>query len=82
MLIKNFQLGQLETNCYIVTDEATLQSHIIDASPKDVRRYIAEYIQLIGTITPRLRGDWEVVPAAWWQKGMATDKRFTNPNQR
>ena len=63
-------------------DEATLQSHILDASPKDVRRYIAEYIQQIGTVTPRLRGDWEVIPADFWKKGMATDRKFMNPNQR
>lgn len=30
MLIKNFQVGQLETNCYIVTDETSLDCAVID----------------------------------------------------
>jgi glyoxylase-like metal-dependent hydrolase (beta-lactamase superfamily II) len=30
MLIKNFIVGQLQTNCYIVTDEKTLACAIID----------------------------------------------------
>ena len=63
-------------------DQETLDARTINASPKDVRRYIAEYIQQIKTINPRLRGDWEVVPTDWWKKGIETDKKFTNPNQR
>lgn len=63
-------------------DDTTLQSHIVNASPKDVRRYIADYIQQVKVITPRLRGDWQVIPTDWWKKGMETDKKFTNPNQR
>lgn len=63
-------------------DEATLQAHTIDAKPKDVRRYVAEYIQQHHTITPHLRGDWEVIPINWWYRGMETDKKFTNPLQR
>lgn len=63
-------------------DDATLQAHTLDATPKDVRRYVAEYIQQQHTITPRLRGDWEVIPHDWWLRGMETDKRFTNPLQR
>ena len=63
-------------------DDTTLQSHIVNASPKDVRRYIADHIQQIKVITPRLRGDWQVIPTDWWKKGMETDKKFTNPNQR
>ena len=43
MLIKNFQLGQLETNCYIVTDEATLQSVVID--PGDESNTVLDYIE-------------------------------------
>lgn len=59
-----------------------LEARTISANPKDVRRYVSDYIQAKGTIEPRLRNDWQVVPYEWWQKGMATDKRFTNPNQR
>lgn len=63
-------------------DDATLKAHTIDTTPKDVRRYVAEYIQEQHIITPHLRGDWEVIPLNWWYRGMETDKRFTNPLQR
>ena len=43
MLIKNFQLGQLETNCYIVTDENTLESAVID--PGDESNTVLDYIE-------------------------------------
>ncbi len=63
-------------------DDATLQSRIVDASPKDVRRYISEYIQQLKTIHPQLRGDWEVIPVDLWKKGIENEKKHFNPNQR
>lgn len=43
MLIKNLQVGHLETNCYIVTDENTLDCVIID--PGDESNTIMDYIE-------------------------------------
>lgn len=43
MLIKTLVLGQIETNCYIVTDEKTLKSAVID--PGDESNVIADYIE-------------------------------------
>jgi len=43
MLIKDFQLGQLETNCYIVTDEDTLECAVID--PGDEAGTILDYLE-------------------------------------
>lgn len=43
MLIKNFQLGQLETNCYIVTDEKTMETVVID--PGDESNTVLDYIE-------------------------------------
>lgn len=43
MLIKSFSLGQLGTNCYIVTDEKTLCSAVID--PGDEAAVILDYIE-------------------------------------
>lgn len=63
-------------------DEATLKAHTLESKPKDVRRYVAEYIQMLHTVKPHLRGDWEVIPLNWWYRGMETDKKFTNPLQR
>ena len=43
MLIKTIPVGQLETNCYIVTDEATLKCAVID--PGDESSVILDYIE-------------------------------------
>lgn len=43
MLIKTIPVGQLETNCYIVTDEETLKSAVID--PGDEASVILNYIE-------------------------------------
>ena len=43
MLIKAFPVGQLETNCYIVTDEDTLSCAVID--PGDESNTILDYIE-------------------------------------
>ncbi len=43
MLIKNFQLGEIETNCYIVTDENTLECAVID--PGAESNVIMDYVE-------------------------------------
>ena len=43
MLIKTLQVGQIETNCYIVTDEKTLDCVVID--PGDESNAILAYIE-------------------------------------
>jgi glyoxylase-like metal-dependent hydrolase (beta-lactamase superfamily II) len=43
MLIKTLPVGQLETNCYIVTDEKTLHCAVID--PGDESNTILDYIE-------------------------------------
>ena len=43
MLIKTLPVGQLETNCYIVTDEDTLETAVID--PGDESNTILDYIE-------------------------------------
>jgi len=43
MLIKTLPVGQLETNCYIVTNEATLECVIID--PGDESNTILNYLE-------------------------------------
>lgn len=59
-----------------------LDRRLVSAEPKDVRGYVSDYITSHDTIVPSLRGDWEIVPADWWKRGMETDRKFTNPNQR
>lgn len=43
MLIKTLTVGQIETNCYIVTDEDTLQCAVID--PGDESNVILNYLE-------------------------------------
>lgn len=45
MLIKEFAVGQLQTNCYVVTDEATLACAVIDpgAESGTILNYLEEY---------------------------------------
>ena len=43
MLIKTLPLGQMETNCYIVTDEKTLTCAVID--PGDESNVVLDYIE-------------------------------------
>ncbi len=59
-----------------------LESQVVEWSDKDVRQYVADYIQEHDTIVPRLRGDWSVSPEGWWKNGIKTDRKFINPNQR
>ena len=42
MLIKTLPLGQMETNCYIVTDEKTLACAVVD--PGDESNVVLDYI--------------------------------------
>ena len=44
-----------------------LEDNTLDTTPIDVRRYVAAYIKEQGTITPHLRGDWNIVPTDWWE---------------
>ena len=48
MLIKTLPVGQLETNCYVVTNESTLECVVID--PGDESNTILDYI-------PQVYGD-------------------------
>ncbi len=43
MLIKTIPVGQLETNCYVVTDEASLRCAVID--PGDESNTILDYLE-------------------------------------
>ena len=43
MLIKTLTVGQIETNCYVVTDEDTLQCAVID--PGDESNTIMDYLE-------------------------------------
>ncbi len=59
-----------------------LESKVIEWSDKDVRHYVADYIDEHDTIVPRLRDEWRLIPENWWKNGKKKDMKFINPNQR
>lgn len=63
-------------------DENELPKRLLSTTQLDVRRYVANYIEEHKTITPHLRGDWEILPHNWWVKGVERDKMFISPKQR
>lgn len=63
-------------------DENELGKRLLSTTPKDVRRYVADYIVEQKVIVPHLRGDWAVIPTDWWKKGIERDKKFIGHNQR
>lgn len=63
-------------------DKDELNKRLLSTTPKDVRRYVADYITEHKVIVPHLRGDWAVIPTDWWQKGIERDKKLINRNHR
>jgi 2',3'-cyclic-nucleotide 2'-phosphodiesterase/3'-nucleotidase len=59
-----------------------LAARTLVTSMKDVRQYVAEYIEQVGTIVPRSRGDWEILPRDWWTDAKRRDEALLNPLQR
>jgi len=59
-------------------EKEMLASRTLDTTPIDVRRYVARYISQLPnrTLTPHLRGDWKVVPEAWWEEAKAREKEM------
>lgn len=59
-------------------DKEFLGKRTIDTTPIDVRRYVARYIHQLPNheLTPHLRGDWKVIPEAWWQEAKEREKEL------
>lgn len=63
-------------------DDDELGKRLLSTTPKDVRRYVADYITEHKVIVPHLRGDWAIIPTAWWQQGVERDQKLINRNHR
>lgn len=59
-------------------DKEKLASRTICNTANDVRSYIAQYIRQQGTITPHLRGDWQVLPESWIKQARERDLKILN----
>jgi 2',3'-cyclic-nucleotide 2'-phosphodiesterase/3'-nucleotidase len=53
--------------------EEELSKRIISSTEKDLRFYLMKWIESKKTITPRIVGNWKVVPEKWWLKGKEKD---------
>ncbi|MDO4496840.1 MAG: 5'-nucleotidase C-terminal domain-containing protein [Bacteroidales bacterium] len=63
-------------------NDSILESRTIITKNIDVRRHIADYIQRHTPITPALRGDWQVIPTEWWEKGKQRDSIILNQTRK
>ncbi|MBO6012363.1 MAG: bifunctional metallophosphatase/5'-nucleotidase [Bacteroidales bacterium] len=63
-------------------NQETLLSRTLDTTPVDVRRYMARYLAETKVVTPRLRGDWKVIPEARWKAAKERDLKLLQANQR
>lgn len=61
---------------------ATVAARTVATPPRDVRSLVADYIAHVQEVQPRVRGDWDVVPHEWWQRGARRDLQLLNPHQR
>ena len=53
--------------------EADLSKRIINSTEKDLRFYLMKWIEGKKTLTPRIIGNWKVVPELWWESGLEKD---------
>jgi len=50
-----------------------LADRIVTATERDLRYFLMKWIERERVVTPRALGNWQVVPADWWQAGKARD---------
>lgn len=52
----------------------------LTASNNDIRMNFSTYLQMKVNISPRLRGNWNVIPEDWWQAAAERDREFLKEN--
>ena len=63
--------GHLTRGAKIPKDE--LSSHVINSTEKDLRYYLMKWIEKEKNVTPKLNGNWKVVPEDYWKAGKEKD---------
>jgi 2',3'-cyclic-nucleotide 2'-phosphodiesterase/3'-nucleotidase len=63
--------GHLTRGAKIPKEE--LSQRIITSTEKDLRYYLMKWIEKEKTITPKLLGNWNVIPEDWWRAGKEKD---------
>jgi 2',3'-cyclic-nucleotide 2'-phosphodiesterase/3'-nucleotidase len=63
--------GHLTRGAKIPQEE--LSARVINSTEKDLRFYLMKWIEKEKTVTPKLIGNWKVVPGNYWQTGKEKD---------
>jgi 2',3'-cyclic-nucleotide 2'-phosphodiesterase/3'-nucleotidase len=66
--------GHLTRGAGISQDE--LSNRVINSTDKDLRFYLMKWIQKKKKITPKIIGNWRVVPADFWELGKEEDYKI------
>jgi len=63
--------GHLTRGAKIPQEE--LSNRVVNSTEKDLRYYLMKWIEKEKTVTPKLLGNWKVVPESLWQAGKLKD---------
>jgi len=66
--------GHLTRGAKIPQDE--LSKRVINSTEKDLRYYLMKWIEKEKVVTPRLLGNWGVIPLDWWAAGKEKDYKL------
>jgi 2',3'-cyclic-nucleotide 2'-phosphodiesterase/3'-nucleotidase len=66
--------GHLTKGAGIPNKELT--NRMLSSTIKDLRYFLMKWIEQQQVVTPEALGNWNVVPAEWWEKAKATDYKF------
>jgi 2',3'-cyclic-nucleotide 2'-phosphodiesterase/3'-nucleotidase len=66
--------GHLTRGAKIPKEE--LSARVINSTEKDLRYYLMKWIEKEKTITPKLIGNWKIVPEDYWKAGKEKDYNF------
>jgi 2',3'-cyclic-nucleotide 2'-phosphodiesterase/3'-nucleotidase len=56
--------------------QADLSKRVLTSTEKDLRYYLMKWIEKEKTITPKLIGNWKVIPEDWWAAGKERDYKL------
>jgi 2',3'-cyclic-nucleotide 2'-phosphodiesterase/3'-nucleotidase len=54
-------------------DKEQLIERVLSSTDKDLRYYMMKWIEKKKKISPKIIGNWQIIPVSYWQKGMDKD---------
>lgn len=55
-----------------------IQERRISSTDKDLRYYMMKWIEEKSSVNPKLKNEWTIYPADWWEKAKQKDKKLLN----